>query len=56
MWAEVPFISIISENECAKFNIKEQMRRLILQCEITPLYTVGVYKMKLPLLEKLGNS
>lgn len=43
MWAEVPFISIISENECAKFNIKEQMRRLILQCgNHTSVYCWGV--------------
>ena len=43
VWAEVPFISIISENECAKFNIKEQMRRLILQCgNHTSVYCWGV--------------
>lgn len=43
VWAEVPFISIISENEAAEDNIREQMRRLILQCgNHTSVYCWGV--------------
>ena len=43
VWAEVPFISILSDNKKADENIREQMRRLILQCgNHTSIYCWGV--------------
>lgn len=43
VWAEVPFISILSDNKKANENIREQMRRLILQCgNHTSIYCWGV--------------
>lgn len=43
VWAEVPFISMMSENPKAQKNIHEQMRRLILQCgNHTSVYCWGI--------------
>lgn len=43
VWAEVPYISILSENPEAEANIRQQMRCLILQCGNHPsIYCWGV--------------